>query len=131
MSRSGYVDDCENIELYRATVSRAIKGKRGQAFLRELAREMDAMPEKILIAEELIDSDGCCCTIGVVCKARGIDVGNLDYEVPEYVGEAVGIARCLAAEIAYMNDEWAPIETPEQRWTRMRKWVSDNLTQDT
>lgn len=54
MSRSGYVDDCENLELYRATVERSIKGKRGQAFLRELAAAMDAMPEKVLIAEELV-----------------------------------------------------------------------------
>ncbi len=37
MSRSGYQDDCEGLNLYRGTVRRAIRGKRGQAFLRELA----------------------------------------------------------------------------------------------
>lgn len=44
MSRSGYVDDYEYLELYRASVERAIRGKRGQAFLRELAKVLDSVP---------------------------------------------------------------------------------------
>ena len=128
MSRSGYSDDCENVELYRAAVDRAIKGSRGQAFLRELATAMDAMPEKVLIAEELIREDGRCCTIGVVCKARAVDVGCIDYDDVDTVARLVGVARSMAAEIAYMNDEFeSPRETPEARWIRMRKWVADNI----
>ena len=91
MSRSGYSDDCENVELYRAAVDRAIKGSRGQAFLRELATAMDAMPEKVLIAEELIREDGRCCTIGVVCKARAVDVGCIDYNDVDTVARLVGV----------------------------------------
>jgi len=154
MSRSGYVDDCEDplaLGRWRAQVKSAIRGKRGQAFLRELAAAMDAMPIKELIAEELINDDGQCCTIGVVCKARGIDVGKIDHEEPEEVGNAVGIARQLAAEIEYENDEigyrfvkvfedkppghhWHPgfrwdraEETPAERWQRMREWVARQL----
>lgn len=128
MSRSGYVDDCENLELYRSAVDRALKGARGQAFLRELAAAMDAMPEKILIASELINEHGKCCTIGVVCKARGLDVTVVDENEPSDVAKFVGIARSMAAEIAFMNDEWAlRPETPTERWTRMRKWVDANL----
>ncbi len=130
MSRSGYSDDCENIELYRASVERALRGKRGQAFLRELAEVMDAMPEKTLIAGELVSEKGECCAIGVVCKARQLDVGHVDYEDPESVARAIGVACSMAAEIEYMNDECGPLyELPNERWKRMRKWVADNLAE--
>ena len=131
MSRSGYTDDCDDILQYgrwQGQLKSAIRGKRGQAFLRELADAMDAMPEKVLIANELINAEGDCCTIGVVCKSRGIDVSAIDHEEPEQVGGAVGIARQLAAEIEYENDdEWPCDETPEHRWKRMRKWVERHL----
>lgn len=128
MSRSGYSEDCENLELYRASVERAIQGQRGQAFLRELAAAMDEMPEKVLIYGELVSEKGECCTIGVVCKARAMDVSGIDYEDPISVGHAVGIAKSMAAEIEFMNDEReSPIEPPHQRWKRMRKWVAENI----
>ena len=104
MSRSGYTEDHEDpleFGLWRARVASAMRGKRGQAFLRELAAAMDAMPEKVLIDGELIDDDGQCCAIGVVCKARGIDVSRIDYYDREEVGEAVNIAGPMAAEIEY------------------------------
>lgn len=135
MSRSGYSDDCENMNLYRGTVERAIKGKRGQLFLQDLAAAMDAMPEKRLIAEELVTNAGEVCAIGVICKARGIDVTDVDVEDADKIGKLVGIARSMAAEIEYENDKrswhndersWHN-ETPEQRWTRMRAWVAENL----
>jgi hypothetical protein len=131
MSRSGYSYDCDNLQLYRGTVERAIKGQRGQAFLRELATAMDAMPEKILIEGDLIDETGCCCAIGVVCKSRNIDVSKIDPYEPGHVGKVVGISQSMAAEIAYMNDEYARHpETPSDRWTRVRKWVAENLIAD-
>ena len=131
MSRSGYGEswDDDNWQyLYRAIVDRAIAGKRGQAFLKELLIALDAMPVKELIAEELINERGQCCTIGVVCKARAIDTSKIDCYQPEEVGNAVGIARSMAAEIAYMNDDrYSHNETPAQRWTRMRQWVSNHI----
>lgn len=152
MSRSGYTDDNDDPLAngrWRAQVKSAIRGKRGQAFLRELAAAMDAMPEKVLIAEELISEEGDCCTIGVVCKARGIDVKGVDFHCPENVGALVGIADQMAAEIEYKNDEcgeryekvpvpttspygagwtWLRVEeTPAERWQRMRKWVDSQL----
>src|SRR6195256_714333 len=104
MSRSGYSDDYEYLELYRATVGRAIKGKRGQAFLSELAAALDAIPEKALIRNELINEHGEVCAIGAVCKARSMDVSRIHEDEPEDVARAVGIARSMAAEIAYEND---------------------------
>lgn len=147
MSRSGYTNDCCDDTLaygrWRAQVKSAICGKRGQKFLRELAEAMDAMPVKELIANELIDETGACCTIGVVCKSRGIDVSDIDYEEPEQVGAAVDIAKQLAAEIEYENDEcgvgfikvngrhWKQTEeTPEQRWQRMRKWADAHIIKE-
>lgn len=132
MSRSGYGEDCEYLELYRATVDRALHGKRGQAFLRELAAALDTMPEKALIAGELVSDTGEVCAIGAVCKARALDVSRIDYEDPAAVAKAIGVAGCMAAEIAYMNDEYPTcIETPEQRFTRIRNWVVGNLVQQT
>lgn len=131
MSRSGYTDDCEFLELYRASVDRAIRGKRGQKFLRDLAAAMDSMPEKSLIQGDLIDDNGQCCAIGSLCKYRGLDVSSIDAGDSLEVGNLVDIARSLAAEVAYENDEaFRGLESPEQRWQRMRKWVDSNIIKD-
>lgn len=132
MSRSGYVDDGEdNLELgrWRGQVASAIRGKRGQAFLREVLAIMDDTPEsdRHLIRGTLIDQDGCCCTIGLVCKARGIDVSVVDVDDAYQVGELVGIAYQMAAEIECWNDEIFDDCTPEQRWQRMREWVEGKI----
>lgn len=128
MSRSGYSDEVDYIHLYRANVERVLASKRGQEFLQELANYMDDMPEKILIADELINEHGQCCTMGVICKARGIDVSKVDYSDPYAVAGKLRINYMMAAEIAYMNDEFVyHTETPEARWERMRGWVRDNL----
>jgi len=79
MSRSGYSDDCDGTELnlYRGAVESAIRGKRGQAFLRELLADMDAMPVKELIVGRL-EYDGAYCALGVVGHARGLPLHELD-----------------------------------------------------
>jgi hypothetical protein len=130
MNRSGYSEEFDPFKAgrWQLAVERAIRGKRGQAFLRELAKAMDEMPEKVLIADELIDNDGYCCAIGVVCQARGVDVSTVDYEDARSVAKAVGIARAMAAEIEFENDFDCRRETPEQRWKRMRLWVDKHLT---
>lgn len=132
MSRSGYSDECENLGLYRAAVERAIHGKRGQAFLREMAAALDAMPVKELIAHDIVDPDGQACAIGAVALARRMDVEGLDPYDQGDVAKRFGIARSMAAEIAYENDECGPFfglekETPAARWKRMRKWVEEQL----
>lgn len=136
MSRSGYSGDCEGRELglWRASVNRAIRGKRGQAFLRDLIAALDVMPEKKLAAEVFVEaaSTGGCCAMGAVALARGLSREQLAH-VDEYdrnvVGNVLDIAPALAAEIAYENDEGNGYraETDEQRWQRMRKWAEANL----
>lgn len=129
MSRSGYSEDCEHLALWRGTVTRAINGKRGQAFLREMAAALDAMPVKELVADVVVRDNEHVCAIGAVAVARKLDVSDLDIYDGEEVGKKFGIARHLACEIAYENDERGPYkgETPAERWTRMRAWVAANL----
>ncbi|ODP31553.1 hypothetical protein [Pandoraea sp. ISTKB] len=156
MSRSGYSDDCEGLGLYRGRVASAIRGKRGQQALRELADALDAMPEKVLAADSLINVDGEFCTLGVLGNARGLNMTPLDPEDPDAVAKAFNIAPAMAREIVYENDEslypwdWVEVEVcgplrrcdrrmitvrvdidPEllarARWQHMRKWVTDNL----
>lgn len=62
MSRSGYNDyddDCDQWDSirYGGMLASAIRGRRGQAFLRDVAEAMDAMPEKRLIAQDLIRAE--------------------------------------------------------------------------
>ena len=102
-------------------------GKRGQSFLAEMAEALDAMSEKALISEKLVDDSGRCCAIGAVCLARKMDVDLIDYDFATSVGKAMGIATCMVAEIAYENDEYDRPESSEERWKRMRRWVRRNL----
>lgn len=140
MSRSGYVDCLDSGELncWRGAVESAIRGKRGQAFLRELLAALDAMPKKRLITRDLVTEEGECCAIGSVAIARGQDVSELDTHEPSDVADAFGIARALAAEIEFLNDDdfghevwcWTGPkyqETPEHRWKRMRDWVARQI----
>lgn len=136
MSRSGYCDDYEGIGLWRGAVASAIRGKRGQNFLRELLATLDAMPEKRLLAVTINTGKGCC-TLGSVTKARGVDTNDLDeridagddWGIGEELAERLGIASAMAQEIVYMNDEAAwNNETPEQRYSRMREWVEAQIT---
>ena len=136
MSRSGYSEDLDEWALirWRGAVKKALRGKRGQAFLREMLAAMDAIPDKALISGELIDAEGSCCAMGAVCKARGMDVSNLDYEASEDVGGALGISRAMAAEVSYENDECGPPhwnkpggETPQERFDRMRNWIVSKI----
>ena len=131
MSRSGYSEDYDGPELalYRGQVMSTIRGKNGQAFLKELAVAMDAMPIKELITDELVRADGQVCTLGVVCKTRGIDVSELDIEDPHMIGRELGITWQLAAEIEFMNDEGNWAKTPAERWAYMRKWIDRHITE--
>jgi hypothetical protein len=156
MSRSGYCDDIDDVLAHgrwRGMVASAIRGKRGQAFLKEMLAAMDAMPIKRLIADDLETADAVSCShwgmfetdsvcaIGAVGKARGVDMSKLDPEDYDTVAGTFGIASVLAQEIVYMNDEahyWATDDhgyfkkdesgkhyriTPEERFQKMRQWI--------
>lgn len=137
MSRSGYSDDCDsNWELikWRGAVASAIRGRRGQAFLREMLAALDSIPAKRLISHDLVNLQGVCA-FGAVGLSRGLEMPNVDpYDWDDGVRNGMarlfGIAPALAAEIMFENDEagsyWRE-ETPEHRWQRVRAWVEGQI----
>lgn len=132
MSRSGYMDDCDdNWQMIRwaGQVASACRGKRGQAFFVDLLAALDAMPEKRLIANELEADDGNVCALGALGKARRVDMSKLDPDDSQRVAETFDIAEALAREVVYQNDEAALYlrETPEQRFSRIRAWACSQI----
>ena len=145
MGRSGYSDDCDGetpVELYRQAVENAILGRRGQRLLRRLRDALDAMPVKRLIANDFVNPSGEVCALGAVDpsfrpstkKWDDDDAWEDEYVIAEEAAAHFNIARALAAEIMYLNDEWGQwrteSETPEQRWVRMREWVQKQIGPD-
>lgn len=141
MSRAGYSEDIDEWAMirWRGQVASAIRGKRGQKLLSDLLVALDAMPHKALIRHELETEDGEVCALGVVGKARGIDMTEIDPDEPDDVAAAFDIASPLAREIVYMNDERFAYEyirndqaeiSPEARWKGMRAWVASHIKAD-
>lgn len=163
MSRSGYSDDwdCDTDSVlamgrFRAQLRSATKGKRGQKFLKGILEAMDAMPEKklypnvlvndgigglddlIVGGDELVDESGNVLPMGAVCamgayaKHNAIDASAVDPEDPPQVAALFDVAEQLVCEIAYKNDECGRYnETPEQRFIRMRSWIASLIKSDT
>lgn len=156
MSRSGYSDEIEDpLELgrWRGAVKSAICGKRGQAMLRDLLAALDAMPEKRLAADSLVNADGEYCTLGVLGAQRGIDLASLDPDDFDRVAEAFGVNAKVVQEIVFENDErnyrfdyvkrlpvdigpevpyrmeWTQLQLDEgaERWKAMRSWVAKHI----
>lgn len=134
MSRHGFsYDGFESQEeqwafiCYRGAVTSAIKGKKGQAFLKELLAALDAMPVKELIADEL-EQEGSFCALGVVGHKRGMELDKIDPEDIESCAGAFGINEKLCREIVYVNDEscWYDAN-PRQRYEAVRGWLLENI----
>jgi hypothetical protein len=111
MSRSGYTDDYDDqwgLIRWRGAVNSAIKGQRGQALLRDLLAALDAMPDKRLYQGNFATAEGEYCALGTLGVARGIrmdDLGDEDDCDTAQVAERFGIAKAMAAEIMYENDD--------------------------
>lgn len=131
MGRSGYNEDCiDNWALikWRGQVASAIRGKRGQDFLRELIEALDSLPEKKLIADKLQDTTGRVCALGAVGLKRGVDMSELDVDDYDTLSGVFGVAHQMVQEIAFMNDECAfGAARDEFRWEQMRQWAINNL----
>lgn len=132
--RSGYSDDIDerDLAMWRGRVASAMRGKRGQQLLRDLLAALDAMPQKRLIANDLIH-DGDVCLLGAGARVRGItDIGTIDPEDHDALGSLFNVASCLIQEIEFVNDEARRQgdETPEQRYERVRKWLRRHIAQE-
>lgn len=132
MSRSGYGDyyfDNWDVIRWRGAVASAIRGRRGQAFLKEMLAALDALPEKKLVREDLENEYGVCA-LGAVGRMRGLDMSQIDPEDPEQVIGAFKISNALAREIMWYNDDaWWHL-TDEQRFEKMRNWVAKKIKAD-
>lgn len=134
MNRSCYNDDPEmtwDWIRWRGAVNSSIRGRRGQAFLRELLQTLDAMPEKKLVKNALQTPQGDVCAIGSVMVKRGIDPQTFDPEDYETISQACGIAPALVREIEYINDEagWGATDGDEdtRRYWAVRNWIASRL----
>lgn len=143
MSRSGYSDDLDHWALirWRGQVASAIRGKRGQALLKEMETALLALPEKRLCAGWHDAPSGEVCALGAVALKRKMDKGKhrvdameeIVNEFPketaaEEVGKEFNVADQLAQEITYINDEYGPYGcTPEKRYEIVLEWIRDNL----
>jgi hypothetical protein len=146
MSRSGYSEDLDNWALirWRGAVASAIKGKKGQALLKEMEASLLVLPEKRLCVGWTNPKDGEVCALGSVALKRKMDAGkhrvdamaeierefHEDVAASEVSGE-FNIADALAQEITYVNDERGPYDcTPEERYEFVLGWVRDNIHKD-
>lgn len=151
MSRSGYRDGLDDWDLirWRGAVASAIRGKRGQAFLRDLIAALDEMPERRLVAgalkvemgDQLQDEWGepwgpkteehCgVCALGALGQARGMTGGEMKAIRPddrEALSDTFGIAEALVAEVMWVNDEIWGDTSPERRWRVVRDWAENQL----
>ena len=128
MSRSGYSDDLEPLELgrWRAQVASAMRGARGQKFFRDLVAALDAMPEKKLTKSSLETPEGSVCALGALGRHRGVAIHDLDTYDHEDLGKVFDIAPQLCQETMYENDERYD-QSDDARWQRMRAWAASNL----
>ena len=114
MSRSGYSDDYDYDQwqgiMWRGAVASAIRGKRGQAFLKEMLAALDALEESRLVSDVLQDpyDTAAVCALGAVGKTRGLDMEKIYPEDRETVAGAFGIPNALASEIMFLNDDGGP-----------------------
>lgn len=138
MSRSGYSDSFDGYELamYRGVIASATRGRRGQRFFIDLVAALDALPAKELIASELQTEEGAVCALGALARHKGLPVSDDDTYDHDALGEKFDIARQLAAEVMFENDEarsWMYVdgkerpETPGERWARVRKWAVEQV----
>lgn len=144
MTRHGFVDYCDFDEdpnllegRWLARVKSAMRGKRGQAFLRDLIAALDAMPVKELHPHNVAGEN--LCAMGVVGVYRGADLTKPQEELneedgdhewaTEYTGDILDIAPSLAREVAYLNDEGF-YGTPAETWSQMRRWAEKNLIKE-
>lgn len=125
MSRVDYCDDEEypgQFNLWHANCLRSLRGRAGQASLRELEEALLALPNKRLV-RHVVACEGDVCAVGAVlavrrAKERGLDVAaavddlnrefgdryKQAYDDTAERGEAVGMPRLVAWKVVALND---------------------------
>jgi hypothetical protein len=86
------------------------------------------MPEKKLIQNELINTNGEVCAIGSVGVARGVDLKKIDVYDYETIANVFGISETLVREIEFINDFHFKDEA--ERWRQVRNWCLKNIKKE-
>lgn len=137
MSRTweGESDDPLDWGRYEAAKRSTLRGRRGQAFLRELIAALDALPRPELSEGALGDRrTGCVCALGAVALAQGDSFDDLAADNgnwgPEDAADWYNISPTLANEIISANDDWRDgnsVDVRQSRWRYVRGWAVSHL----
>lgn len=133
--------------LFQKSVENAIKGKSGQALLREIEAALLELPEKKLLGSGVCEG-GEVCMLGAVAVARAMKAGKTRAQAMvtlelgaqqwgqgddendktfKFLRRALGIKQeCLAWQLVFENDE-CYVPSPEERYVRMLKWVQEKI----
>jgi hypothetical protein len=134
-----YDDDLDYFQegLIAGALRSAIRGKRGQQFLRDLVQALDALPSPELAAGALEDEKtGCCCAFGAVRRFRGADAVPLWFHpmeedmTPDNLAEPFNVSKTLAWAVVQANED-GMIGNDESkrrlRWKQVRDWAVRRL----
>ena len=141
MSRIIEAEDCEPwmAGQQAGALRSAVRGRRGQAFLRELVAALGALPAQELAAGALEDPEtGCCCAFGAVARARawgreeiGLDPTDDDIWRPECrLAEAFDISETLAWQVIAENEAFSECNDRtwrRRRWRHVRDWAVSEI----
>lgn len=115
----------------------AIRGKRGQSFLRELVTALDALPSPELSCGALEDlATGCCCAFGAVRRLRGPESVKLWFHPeeedtsPDDLAKPFGVSLTLAWAVVQANEDMNESNTEQgrrRRWADVRAWAMRHL----
>ena len=128
-------DDPLDYARYEAAKRSTLRGRRGQAFLRELVAALDALPRPELSEGALGDRrTGCVCALGAIALAQGDSFDDLakdngNWSLDE-TAERYSISPTLANEIISANDDWRDgnaVNVRRSRWRHVRAWAVHHL----
>lgn len=116
--RINYSDDEDfagQFFLWQSNCDRSLRGKRGQASLRELESALLAMTEKRLVSGEFVTPHGEACALGAMAVQRKMVEGlsreaaiaacaEMDQDESQQHGEALGCPRLVAWKVVEQND---------------------------
>lgn len=134
---------------WQIDLERALTSGRGQRFLREIETALLAMPEQKLIEGALVNYDedeqiGAVCAVGAFAAYRAMQEGQTwpqalaviaekwgngeqdDHWNTQALGRSLGLARTVAYELAFRNDEQAWV-SDEERWKGVLTWVRSKI----
>lgn len=150
MSRFGDEDGEYPAHWWQIDLQRALTSKRGQRILRDIEAALLAMPEHKLVEGYIVRYDedehtGEVCAVGAYAAWQKVKQGSTwedafaelaekwsgeqeDEWTTRQLGKQIGLARTVAVELSFTNDERAYWKgTDEERWQTVLDWVRKQI----